>query len=224
MSELIDTTEMYLRTIMELSEEGIEPLRARIVERLHQSGPTVSQTVARLERDGLLTVRNDRHIELSETGWARARAVMRKHRLAERMLADIIGMDYVVIHEEACKLEHVMGDALEQRLAVLLEETSWSPYGCPIPPAEGELHPESFRDDVVSLEERVGDSPKKFLVKRLSEFVQADSEALPALVEIGLKPGVEIEALSGGGGVELRGPEGRVRVDLQVATGIWVAK
>ena len=222
--ELIDTTEMYLRTIMELNEEGIEPLRARIVERLHQSGPTVSQTVARLERDGLLTVRNDRHIELSEKGWARARAVMRKHRLAERMLADIIGMDYVIIHEEACKLEHVMGDALEQRLTVLLDETEWSPYGCPIPPAEGELRPECFRDDVVSLDERISDVPKKFVVKRLSEFVQADDGALPALVEIGLRPDVEIEALSGGGGVELRGPEGRVRVDPQVATGIWVAK
>ncbi|MGI5951763.1 MAG: metal-dependent transcriptional regulator, partial [Brooklawnia sp.] len=64
MSELIDTTEMYLRTILELYEEDIEPLRARIVERLHQSGPTVSQTVGRLERDGLLTVRDNRQLEL----------------------------------------------------------------------------------------------------------------------------------------------------------------
>ena len=60
-SDLIDTTEMYLRTIYELVEEGIVPLRARIAERLHQSGPTVSQTVARMERDGLLTVEGDRH-------------------------------------------------------------------------------------------------------------------------------------------------------------------
>ncbi len=224
MSELIDTTEMYLRTILELKEEGIEPLRARIVERLHQSGPTVSQTVARLERDGLLKVRNDRQIELSETGWARARAVMRKHRLAERMLADIIGMDYVILHEEACKLEHVMGDALEKRLTELLNETEWSPYGCPIPSLDGELRPEDFRVDVVSLDSRLGDAPRKFTIKRLSEFVQADAETLAALVEIGLRPGVEIEALVSGGGAELRGPEGRVTIDPQVATGIWVAK
>ena len=67
-SDLIDTTEMYLRTIYELEEEGIVPLRARIAERLHQSGPTVSQTVARMERDGLLTVEDDRHLAADRRG------------------------------------------------------------------------------------------------------------------------------------------------------------
>ena len=69
-SDLIDTTEMYLRTIYELVEEGIVPLRARIAERLHQSGPTVSQTVARMERDGLLTVEGDRHLAADRRGHA----------------------------------------------------------------------------------------------------------------------------------------------------------
>ena len=72
MSDLIDTTEMYLRTIYELEEEGIVPLRARIAERLHQSGPTVSQTVARMERDNLVRVQGDRHLELSDEGRSRA--------------------------------------------------------------------------------------------------------------------------------------------------------
>ena len=72
MSDLIDTTEMYLRTIYELEEEGIVPLRARIAERLHQSGPTVSQTVARMERDNLVHVLGDRHLELTDEGRARA--------------------------------------------------------------------------------------------------------------------------------------------------------
>ena len=84
MSDLIDTTEMYLRTIFELEEEGIVPLRARIAERLGQSGPTVSQTVARMSRDGLLTVEGDRHLQLTDTGRQLATRVMRKHRLAER--------------------------------------------------------------------------------------------------------------------------------------------
>ena len=75
-SDLIDTTEMYLRTIYELEEEGIVPLRARIAERLHQSGPTVSQTVARMQRDGLLSVEGDRHLELSDEGRRLARRVM----------------------------------------------------------------------------------------------------------------------------------------------------
>jgi len=97
-SELIDTTEMYLRTVYELEEEGVVPLRARIAERLGQSGPTVSQTVARMERDGLLQVAGDRHLQLSEAGRREATAVMRKHRLAERLLADIIGLSWEDVH------------------------------------------------------------------------------------------------------------------------------
>src|SRR4029078_5788174 len=107
-SDLIDTTELYLRTIYERVEEGIVPLRARIAERLHQSGPTVSQTVARMERDGLLAVQGDRHLELSPKARQRATRVRRKHRLAERLLLDVIGLDIELVHEEACRWEHVM--------------------------------------------------------------------------------------------------------------------
>src|ERR1700742_383722 len=97
-SELIDTTQMYLRTVYELEEEGVVPLRARIAERLGQSGPTVSQTVARMERDGLIQGAEDRHLQLTDTGRQEAIAVMRKHRLAERLLADIIGLDWDQVH------------------------------------------------------------------------------------------------------------------------------
>src|SRR3954464_706563 len=107
-SDLIDTTEMYLRTIYELVEEGIVPRRARIAERLRQSGPTVSQTVARMERDGLLTVEGDRQLHLTDTGRVHAVAVMRKHRLAELLLVNVIGLPYEEAHEEACRWEHVM--------------------------------------------------------------------------------------------------------------------
>ena len=99
MTDLIDTTEMYLRTIFELEEEGIVPLRARIAERLGHSGPTVSQTVARMERDGLVTVEGDRHLELSDRGAAMATRVMRKHRLAERLLVDVIGLEWEYVHD-----------------------------------------------------------------------------------------------------------------------------
>ena len=133
MNDLIDTTEMYLRTIFELEEEGIVPLRARIAERLHQSGPTVSQTVARMERDGLLTVEGDRHLQLSDEGRQLATAVMRKHRLAECLLVDVIGLDYADVHEEACRWEHVMSEAVERKLLTLLGNPSVSPFGNPIP-------------------------------------------------------------------------------------------
>src|SRR3954470_6498580 len=132
-NELIDTTEMYLRTIYELEEEGVVPLRARIAERLGQSGPTVSQTVARMERDGLVVVAGDRHLELTDSGRARAVSVMRKHRLAERLLTDVIGLEWELVHSEACRWEHVMSDAVERKLVQLLDNPTVSPYGNPIP-------------------------------------------------------------------------------------------
>src|SRR6476659_1079781 len=127
--DLIATTEMYLRTIYELVEEGIVPLRARIAERLHQSGPTVSQTVARMERDGLLTVEGDRHLQLTDEGRSLATAVMRKHRLAECLLVDVIGLDYADVHEEACRWEHVMSERVERKLLQVLDNPTESPYG-----------------------------------------------------------------------------------------------
>lgn len=133
MNELIDTTEMYLRTIYELEEEGVVPLRARIAERLAQSGPTVSQTVGRMERDGLVIVADDRHLELTEQGRGLAIAVMRKHRLAERLLVDIIGLEWEHVHSEACRWEHVMSEAVERKLVKLLGNPTTSPYGNPIP-------------------------------------------------------------------------------------------
>ena len=120
------------------------PLRARIAERLGQSGPTVSQTVARMERDGLITVEGDRHLELSDHGRSLATRVMRKHRLAECLLVQVIGLDWELVHEEACRWEHVMSETVERKLLEVLGHPTTSPYGNPIPgwpswarPAEG---------------------------------------------------------------------------------------
>ncbi len=133
MTDLIDTTEMYLRTILELEEDSIVPLRARISERLGHSGPTVSQTVARMERDGLVVVTGDRHLELTEEGRRKAVNVMRKHRLAERLLSDVIQLEWEYIHEEACRWEHVMSEQVERKLVTMLGHPTESPYGNPIP-------------------------------------------------------------------------------------------
>ncbi|HWR46748.1 MAG TPA: metal-dependent transcriptional regulator, partial [Pseudonocardiaceae bacterium] len=158
MNDLIDTTEMYLRTIFELEEEGVVPLRARIAERLGQSGPTVSQTVARMERDGLLTVADDRHLELTAEGRSRATSVMRKHRLAELLLVDVIGLEWEQVHTEACRWEHVMSEAVERKLVALLGNPTMSPYGNPIPgldelgvgEAAGPVEPNLVRLDEVA--------------------------------------------------------------------------
>src|ERR1044072_3814332 len=132
-SDLIDTTEMYLRTIYELVEEGIVPLRARIAERLHQSGPTVSQTVARMERDGLLTVQRDRHLELTDEGTVPPARGGAQPRRGERLAHGVIGLDREPVHAEACRWEHVMSETVERRLVELLDHPTESPHGNPIP-------------------------------------------------------------------------------------------
>src|SRR6476469_9419416 len=153
MTDLIDTTEMYLRTILELEEENIVALRARIAERLRHSGPTVSQTIGRMERDGLVVVSGDRHLELTDTGRKRATEVMRKHRLAERLLADVIGLDWAYVHDEACRWEHVMSERVERRIVELLEHPLHSPYGNPIPGLDelGDHPAETFTQGVVNI-------------------------------------------------------------------------
>src|SRR5436853_1203914 len=133
MRDLIDTTEMFLRTIYELEEEGVPALRARIAERLAQSGPTVSQTVARMERDGLLHVENDRQLALSEAGRTLATRVMRKHRLAECLLVGVINLPWEEVHIEACRWEHVISESVERRLLELLGFPVRCPHGNIIP-------------------------------------------------------------------------------------------
>jgi DtxR family Mn-dependent transcriptional regulator len=190
-SDLIDTTEMYLRTIYELVEEGIVPLRARIAERLHQSGPTVSQTVARMERDGLLTVEGDRHLELTEEGNRLATRVMRKHRLAERLLTDVIGLDWELVHAEACRWEHVMSETVERRLIELLDHPTESPYGNPIPGLDelGETRPrEEFMDGVTALSEIGMTGEARVHVRRISEEMQKDEVLMGALRRVGALP------------------------------------
>lgn len=191
MSDLIDTTEMYLRTIYELVEEGIVPLRARIAERLHQSGPTVSQTVARMERDGLLTVEGDRHLQLTPEGNRLAVRVMRKHRLAERLLTDVIGLDWELVHEEACRWEHVMSENVEKRLMELLGSPTSSPYGNPIPGLDelgSEAVGEEFMSDVEPLSKVVSGEKGTVLVRRISEEMQKDETLMSALRRVGAIP------------------------------------
>ncbi|WP_369046620.1 metal-dependent transcriptional regulator [Sinomonas sp. P10A9] len=229
MSDLIDTTEMYLRTILELEEEGITPLRARIAERLRHSGPTVSQTVARMERDGLVVVSGDRHLELTDMGRKRAVEVMRKHRLAERLLSDIIGLDWSYVHDEACRWEHVMSERVERRLYELLGRPTESPYGNPIPGLEelGGEASEGFSDGVVTLVEAMGDyAPgQRVVVCRLAEPIQVDPELLAQLDEGGIRPGAKVSLERVGDYISVRVPsvDGALELPAEVAAHVFVA-
>lgn len=223
MSDLIDTTEMYLRTVYELEEEGIPPLRARIAERLSQSGPTVSQTVQRMERDGLLVVGDDRRIELTPAGRVKATSVMRKHRLAEVLLTDIIGLDWELVHEEACRWEHVISDAVEDRLVALLADPHVSPYGNPIPARDADgLPPRPAWGGVVLLDHVLGSAgPATVEVARLTEELQADPDLIAALAEAGVRPGVKVTAERAGNRLRLAA-SGRVTVEAGVTQMLFV--
>lgn len=229
LSDLIDTTEMYLRTIFELEEEGIVPLRARIAERLGHSGPTVSQTVARMERDGLLKVTGDRHLELSESGRGKATRVMRKHRLAERLLLDVIGLEWELVHDEACRWEHVISEQVEHKLMGLLGDILESPYGNPIPGLE-ELGGQpvvvaQFRAGVVDLPSAVDYRAVAvpITVRRLGEPLQTDLEVLGRMAKAGLRPGAHAVARRGRDGFRVEGPDGEVDFADAAAAHVFVA-
>jgi len=194
MNDLIDTTEMYLRTIYDLEEEGVVPLRARIAERLEQSGPTVSQTVSRMERDGLLHVAGDRHLELTDKGRSLAVSVMRKHRLAERLLVDVIGLPWEEVHAEACRWEHVMSEDVERRLVQVLDNPTTSPFGNPIPGlAELGVIPAGDADvSLVRLTALPTGFPVAVRVRQLTEHVQGDTELIARLKDAGVVPNARV--------------------------------
>lgn len=229
MTDLVDTTEMYLRTILDLEEEGIVPLRARISERLGHSGPTVSQTIGRMERDGLVNVEGDRHLALTPDGRTRALHVMRKHRLAERLLADVIGLDWAYVHDEACRWEHVMSEQVERRLLELLDHPTESPYGNPIPALDelGDPLARPFLEGVINLVDRLrGESgPVHGTIRRLGEPVQVEPELLQQLFAAGVIPGAEATVSAAGSYVliQVDGHGDGLELPSEVAIHVYVA-
>ncbi len=224
MSQLIDTTEMYLRTIYELIEEGIVPRRARIVERLHQTGPTVSQTVARMERDGLLAIDDDRLVQLTPLGHSQAVEVMRKHRLVELLLLDIIGLDISRVHEEACRWEHVVSPEVEERLSALLKDPHTSPYGNPIPDIadNGAGALAAFREGNHPLTEVAVDEPRTVTIRRIGEHLQQEPE-LDSVLALGAVPGASVTVTSTPRGVSLSTPAGELVLPDSVAEHLFVS-
>ncbi|WP_417373935.1 metal-dependent transcriptional regulator [Glutamicibacter protophormiae] len=227
MSDLIDTTEMYLRTILELQEEEIVALRARIAERLGHSGPTVSQTVARMERDGLVVVSTDRHLALTQKGHELATSVMRKHRLAERLLADMIGLDWEYVHEEACRWEHVMSERVERRLYDLLGKPTVSPYGNPIPGLEvlGGPKVSEISSEVQNLDQALLEGVEGPLaIERLAEPIQTDPILLGQLNEGGIRPGaiVTLERAEEYIVVRVQGVEGALELPVEVSSHVFI--
>jgi DtxR family Mn-dependent transcriptional regulator len=227
MTDLVDTTEMYLRTIIDLEEEGIPPFRARISERLGHSGPTVSQTVARMERDGLVVVEADRQLALTEKGRTKAIQVTRKHRLAERLLADVIGLDWSLVHEEACRWEHVMSENVERRLIAMLGQPTESPYGNPIPAMQeiGGPKSEDFLAGVIRVTDALTDQTTSGILRRIGEPAQFDPDLLKKFKNAGLMPGARVTVSKDAGGyrVEAAAMNGAVVVSAEIAHHLYLA-
>lgn len=223
MNDLIDTTEMYLKSIIELEEQGIVPLRARIAERLEHSGPTVSQTVARMERDGLVVVDADRHLALTDEGRELATHVMRKHRLAERLLSDVIGLEWSLVHDEACRWEHVMSEQVETRLLSILPEHTTGPYGNPIPALEDLGVDPAVVPETISLTRAVKSGETQTVgIAWLAEPLQVDIELLAQLQETGIMPGTVVTVESDGDYVSIRAEGSSDVLDLPSETAAFV--
>jgi DtxR family Mn-dependent transcriptional regulator len=172
--------EEYLETIFALEEEGIPVIQARLAERLDKAAPSVSEMLDRLESDDLI-VRTSRQIAMTSKGAALAQGVVRKHRLAERLLVDIIGLDWDKAHIEAGRWEHVISDDVEERLVILLGNPTTCPHGNPIPGVDP-VGPEQRR----LAEAQPGD---RIRLERITESVEHDAASLSYLGDHGLTPG-----------------------------------
>jgi len=167
--------EQYLETVLELEEAGIVPMRARIVERLGVSAPAVSETVKRLEREGYLVVGDDRVLRLTDAGRDFGTSVLRRHRLAELLLMDVLKVPWSQVHEEACRLEHAISPNLEAHLVALLGDPGTCPHGNPIPGSAnvrdaGPLRPLSAVAPGSSCVVRRIDEHLQTLVERMQEL------------------------------------------------------
>ncbi len=190
--------EEYLETIHSLDEEGVQVIQARLVERLGHSAQSVSEMVQRLAAEGYLE-RNRQGLTLTAKGRARAESVVRKHRLAERFLVDIVGLPWHSAHIEAGRWEHVISDEVEARFVEILGNPSTCPHGNPIPGAA------PVADGQRSLSEfRPGDRVR---IARITEKIEVDLDSLIYLSQHGLVPGADAH-------IRERAPDGTLTLEL----------
>jgi DtxR family Mn-dependent transcriptional regulator len=189
MAELHDTTEEYLETILELEEEGVLPIRARLVERLGVSAPSVSETVNRLVDAGYTELLDDRSLRLTPKGRELATTVVRRHRLAERLLVDVIGLEWEKVHKEAARWEHAISADVEEKLIILLGDPATCPHGNPIP-GSGRIAPQG---ETTPLSQA---SAGPIDVVRIGERIEVDDDALLLLADAALVPGNRAEVIA----------------------------
>jgi DtxR family Mn-dependent transcriptional regulator len=212
--------EEYLETMLALAEEGVPVIQARIAERLGRSAPSVSEMLDRLIEDGYVT-RDGRRLSLTDSGRALAEKVVRKHRLAERLLVDVIGLEWHKVHREAGRWEHVISDDVEARLVELLGDPATCPHGNPIP---GSHSPSPSIPTRPLTEAGEGDRVR---LLRISEEVELNLGSLTLLDRGGFIPGAvaEVGGRDPDGTVELtvEGGTGAIRVSRDLSDSLFVA-
>ena len=184
MAEMHDTTEEYLESILAIEEEGVVPMRARLVERLGLSAAAVSETIGRLSDHGYVVLHGDRSLHLTDKGRSLATTVVRRHRLAERLLVDGIGLEWEKVHREADRWEHAISSDVEEKLVVLLGDPATCPHGNPIP---GSKNAERTRTTKPLAQAPTG----PITIRRVSERLETNDEGLQLISTAHLLPGAE---------------------------------
>ncbi len=217
MAEMHDATEEYLETILEIEEEGITPIRARLVERLGLSAPAVSEQVNRLVDQGYAELLGDRTLRLTDKGRQLAVSIVRRHRLAERLLVDVIGLEWEKVHREADRWEHAISADVEEKLVELLGDPTTCPHGNPIPGSRRRGAP-------VPLVVLTQAEPGPVTVQRISERLEIEDETMRFIARAGLIPGRSATVVrADADGVVMKNESGEQTVPEEVAKLMWVA-
>ena len=218
MAEMHDTTEEYLEAILSIEEEGVVPMRARLVERLGLSAAAVSETVGRLSEHGFVDLADDRSLHLTDKGRRLATTIVRRHRLAERFLVEVVGLPWYLSHEEATVWGRAISSAVEERFVAMLDDPATCVHGNPIP---GTRRPVDQRDlrPLPALPE--GASGR---LERLTEDLELDLDVMRFLQESGLMPGAGLTVASVGpdGTRTLEVDGDRVALGPEIADNLWV--
>ena len=204
--------EEYCETIFELQEDGVDVIQARIVERLQVSRPAVSEMVKKMKEADLVLF-NGNSIFLSDKGKELANQVVRRHRLAERFLTDVLGLSWAEAHHEAGKWEHVVSPRVEAAFLKLLEDPTTCPHGNPIPGSDYQV-PEGTS---ALAEINVGN---EFVIERIPEELEFQPGLLEFLEDANLIPGIT-------GMVTAVSPDGTTTVDVkgsQVGVGAFASQ
>jgi len=212
-----DTTEEYLESILAIEEEGVVPMRARLVERLGLSAAAVSETVGRLSEHGYVELHGDRSLHLTDKGRRLATTVVRRHRLAERLLVDVIGLEWEKVHREADRWEHAISADVEEKLVELLGDPATCPHGNPIP---GSKH-KADNAPMVPLSRA---APGPITVQRVNERLETDDEGISLLASAHLRPGNAAKLVEvADDGVVVETETGRHAVPGRVADNLYVS-